>query len=153
MGDLTYTEILDFMVRFEQIINRMKSYQAKPQDYGTGDQIYHSELQLIKAINNHPNYNISDFSEMFSITKGAVSQTTNKLVDRGYIRKFKYEDNKKEVFLKLTDKGKIVYDGAYASYSDIINNIIEFAGEDGSNLKAIYEFFDFVDDILDEVDD
>jgi DNA-binding MarR family transcriptional regulator len=132
--------------------NKLKIYQQKPQDYGTGEMIYYAELQLIKAIKNHPEKNISDFAKMFGITKGAISQTTNKLLDRGYLRKFKFEDNKKEVYLKLTDKGKTVYENAMASYEHMIKELIKFAGKDDQKIRIVHEFLDLGEKFIEEMD-
>jgi DNA-binding MarR family transcriptional regulator len=141
-------DILELLVHYERVNNKIRMLQAKPIDYGTGDKIYYSELQLMKAVKNYPDKNISDFAKMFGITKGAISQTANKLLDRGYLRKFKFEDNKKEVYLKLTDKGKTVVENAYASYEPMIKELIKFAGKDDKKIRIIHEFLDVGEKII-----
>jgi DNA-binding MarR family transcriptional regulator len=133
-------DIIDLLVHFERVIGMAKAYTQKPVDYGTGDLIYHSEGVLIKAVKNHPDKNISELSEMLFITKGAISQTTNKLIKRGYLRKFKFEDNKKEIYLKLTEKGLTVYNNVMASYGPAIQKLIEYFNKDEKKLADIHSF-------------
>ncbi len=142
---------MELMVHYERVNNKLKAYQAKPQDYGTGEPIYMPEVHLIKAAKNYPDENISDLAKRFAVTKGAVSQTVNKLVEREYLRKFKYEDNRKEVYIQLTGKGQKAFDLIMASYEGIIQLLLEFAGEDDHKLKTIHEFLDLLEKILDEV--
>ena len=89
---------------------------------------------------------------MFGITKGAISQVANKLVERGYLRKFKFEDNKKEIYLKPTEKGNIVVEGAFASYEEPIKQLLKFAGHDDTKLCIIHEFLDLGEKIIANAD-
>jgi DNA-binding MarR family transcriptional regulator len=139
---ITEKDIIDLLVHFERVTSIAKAYQQKPVDYGTGDLIYYSELILIKTVNNNPDKNISELADMLYITKGAISQTTNKLIKRGYLRKFKFEDNKKEIYLKLTDKGKIVYNNAMKSYKQPIQKLIKFFNNNEKSLELIHKFLD-----------
>ena len=144
-------DIIDLLVHFERVTNMAKAYQQKPVDYGTGDLLFHSEVVLIKTINNHPEKNVSELADMLFITKGAISQTTNKLVKKGYIRKFKYEDNKKEIYLKLTDKGKTVYKNVMASYGPAIQKLIEYFNNNKKSLDNINGFLDTMESFADEM--
>ncbi len=149
----TPDEILKLLVKYERVNNRLRAYTAKPVDYGTGEAIYYPELQIIKAVYKNPDMNITKLAEMFSLTKGAISQTANKLVDRGYLRKYKYEDNKKEVFMALTDKGEIVAKNAYASYEGMVQILIDFFEEDPSRYQAIWEFLEASEKLFDSFDE
>jgi DNA-binding MarR family transcriptional regulator len=133
-------EIIDLLVHFERVIGMAKAHTQKPVDFGTGDLMYHSEVVLIKAIKNNPDKNISELAEMLFITKGAISQTTNKLIKRGYLRKFKFEDNKKEIYLKLTKKGLTVYTNVMASYGPAIQKLIDYFNKDEKKLADIHNF-------------
>ena len=43
------------------------------------------------------------------VTKGAISQTVKKLVNKDIVQRYKGEENEKEVFLKLTGIGMSVF--------------------------------------------
>ena len=143
-------DIIDLIFHYERVNNKLKALQAKPQDSGMGETLAMPEVHLIKGAKYYPNDNISNLAERFAVTKGAVSQTVNKLVKRGYLRKYKYDDNKKEVYIQLTEKGQQAFDNIMASYDEIAKILLEFAGKDDHKLKTIHEFLDLVEKLLDE---
>lgn len=44
------------------------------------------------------------------MTRGAISKMTKKLLAKGLIEKYTLETNKKEVYFKLTDQGRLLFD-------------------------------------------
>ena len=68
------------------------------------------------------------------VTKGAISQMVKKLEEKQYLHRKKSEDNKKTVFIELTESGKIVFnwhsnlhDRIYAEFQE---ELFEFQDED-----------------------
>ena len=94
-----YTSIL-------RAFSRYKVLDSKPRDYGTGYLLYSSEIHAIDMIGIHPDCNITGLSEKLGVTKGAVSQTVNKLTKKGLVEKHHDCGNDKEVYVRLTEKGK-----------------------------------------------
>lgn len=43
------------------------------------------------------------------MTKGAISKLTKKLTDRGLIESYQKPDNKKEVYFRLTEQGRTIF--------------------------------------------
>ena len=148
---ITEKDIIDLFAHFERVTSLAKAYLHKPISYGTDDIIYHSELLLIKAVRNNPDKNMSELADILFITKGAISQTANKLINRGYLRKFKYEDNKKEIFLSLTNKGDIVYDTAMNSYKEPIQRLINFFDKKENDIELIHNFLSELENIKDDL--
>jgi DNA-binding MarR family transcriptional regulator len=79
----------------------------KPKDYGTGDLLYVTEIHTIHCIAENPEINMTQLAEMTGVTKGAVSQTVKRLIGKRYIAAYKTR-NKKEVNLRLSDKGYLI---------------------------------------------
>ncbi len=100
----------DFFEECYRIINRYNKKTAKPQQYGTKDMLYPAEVHLINTIGNHEKVTVTELAALFGITKGAVSQTTSKLVKKQLIEKTPSENEKNVVFISLSEKGRIVYD-------------------------------------------
>ena len=57
-------------------------------------------------------------AEIMGVTKGAISQTIRKLVSKKFIIKSNAR-NKKEINLRLSDKGMIVYKGLQSFQKEI----------------------------------
>ncbi|MNW52668.1 MarR family protein [compost metagenome] len=43
------------------------------------------------------------------MTSGAISKITKKLIKRGIIESYQKPDNKKEIYFRLTEQGKVIY--------------------------------------------
>jgi DNA-binding MarR family transcriptional regulator len=98
------------MHRLNHIKENLKCIEDKPLDFGLGIKLYKSEMHMISVIGESHGANITRIAEQLNITKGAVSQVVNKLHKKDLVRKVQEVDNKKEILLILTDKGKMVFD-------------------------------------------
>ncbi len=92
---------------FTRILHLYSVIDKKPKDYGTGDLLYVSEIHAIHYISGNPEINMTQLAEISGVTKGAISQTVKRLVRKRYIARYKAR-NKKEVNLRLSDKGYLI---------------------------------------------
>jgi DNA-binding MarR family transcriptional regulator len=93
---------------FNRILHLYSVIDKKPKEYGTGDLLYVSEIHAIYLVGKYPELNLTRLSELAGVTKGAVSQMVKRLVSKRYIAKYKITNNK-EVNIRLSDKGYIIY--------------------------------------------
>ncbi|MGN7355726.1 MarR family transcriptional regulator [Paenibacillus sp. SAF-054] len=68
-----------------------------------------SEVHCIEYIEKNADSNVTKLAESFYMTRGAISKLTKKLIEKGLIESYQKSDNKKEIYFKLTEKGKVVY--------------------------------------------
>ena len=54
-------------------------------------------------------YSVTKIAEQMQMTRGAISKMTKKLLAKGLIEKYTLETNKKEVYFKLTERGKVLF--------------------------------------------
>lgn len=99
------------------VINLLHEEQKKPKDYGVGKPLYNSEIRLLDAVHRHPKLKVSDLSQILSITKSAVTQLADRLIERGLIETYQIEGNKKEKYYKLTSLGETAIEGHARIYS------------------------------------
>ncbi len=92
---------------FTRILHLYSVIDKKPKDFGTGDLLYVSEIHAIHYIGGNPEINMTQLAEISGVTKGAISQIVKRLVRKQYIALYKTK-NKKEVNLRLSDKGYII---------------------------------------------
>lgn len=141
---------------FFNAFNKYTMMEKKPKDFGTGDLLYHAEVHTLIAIRDNPEINITKLAKETGVTKGAVSQTVNRLGNKQMIARYKGE-NDREVNLRLSDKGVIacekhtkymeslfrVYEEMYLSASPkerkAVKKVIETINEQFDNyLQNIY---------------
>jgi DNA-binding MarR family transcriptional regulator len=93
---------------FLKILHLYSVISRKPKDYGTGDLLYFAELHTITVVARNHEINMTELADIMGVTRGAISQTIRKLVAKNLILKSNLT-NRKEVNLKLSEKGMIVY--------------------------------------------
>lgn len=103
---------------FLKILHLYSVIGRKPKDYGTGDLLYVTEIHTIKMVAKNRQINMTQLAEIMGVTRGAISQTINKLVRKNLIIKSN-STNRKEFSLRLSEKGKIVYEGQKSFENEI----------------------------------
>ncbi|MEY9095002.1 MarR family transcriptional regulator [Paenibacillus sp. RC84] len=68
-----------------------------------------SEVHCIEYIEKNVDSNVTKLAESFYMTRGAISKITKQLLKKGLIESYRKADNKKEIYFRLTEKGKVIY--------------------------------------------
>lgn len=89
-------------------VSALKQEAKRPKDYGTGDVLYYSEAKMLEVIHRNPELNAVQLSRLMNISRGAVTQMSNKLEEKGYIIRYLQEGNKKAKYYQLTERGKLI---------------------------------------------
>lgn len=92
-----------------RLINKYNQKAKTAKYYGTEDLLYSAEVHMIELIGSYEAITTTKLAEKLSITKGAVSQITRKLLEKDLIIKNPSAERSNEVLISLTDKGEIVY--------------------------------------------
>nr|WP_242972005.1 MarR family transcriptional regulator [Haloimpatiens massiliensis] len=54
---------------------------------------------------DNPGTTVTELSKYWNRTKGAISKTVSRLVERGFVTRYQKEDNAKTILLKVTEEG------------------------------------------------
>jgi DNA-binding MarR family transcriptional regulator len=68
-----------------------------------------SEVHCIEYIGRNVDSNVTKLGESFYMTRGAISKITKKLIEKGIIESYQKPDNKKEIYFRLSEQGKVIY--------------------------------------------
>lgn len=68
-----------------------------------------SEIHCIEYIGINKDSNVTKLAESFYMTRSATSKITKKLIEKGLIESYQKPDNKKEIYFRLTNQGKVIY--------------------------------------------
>ena len=120
-----------FLDVLDKVITRAESIQSHKagKDFGTGVLLYRAEIHTIKTIGDKRGINITRLAEHMGVTKGAVSQTVNKLVRKRLVRKTHAPDNAKELLLELTDLGWTGYHNHEKFHMEMFGAVHEYYGD------------------------
>lgn len=96
--------IMSFRDLFNKMVwlNKLKM-EDRLKDYTS------SEVHCIEYIEKNEDSNVTKLAESFYMTTGAITKLTKKLIQKGLIESYRKPDNKKEIYFKLTDEGKVIY--------------------------------------------
>ncbi|MCY9659209.1 MarR family transcriptional regulator [Paenibacillus chondroitinus] len=65
-----------------------------------------TEVHCIEYIGRNEDSNVTKLAESFYMTSGAISKLTKKLIQKGLIESYRKQENKKEIYFRLTELGK-----------------------------------------------
>jgi DNA-binding MarR family transcriptional regulator len=90
---------------FFRLTRKFAKLEKRAYDFGTGDQLYPSEIHTVEAIGDAGAATVTGLARTFGITKGAVSQTVAKLEAKGYVERRGAPVGTEEP-IGLTEKGR-----------------------------------------------
>lgn len=118
------------MYRNEQIVELTNMiltnaihHEYKRRDLGVGFPLHSSQLRFIDTIHHNPDINVTDLAQILGISKSAVSKMTSKLKSMGLVERYTAPENKKDVLVKLTDRGELVHERFTKTYRNAFNHI------------------------------
>lgn len=109
-----YQTLLPLLWSFIRKMNRLQGLRL---DFGTGEPLSAAEIHALEAIGKHPGSNVSELAKLMEVTKGAMSQTLDRLEKKGMLGRAKREGNNKEVLPELTARGWQAFAGHEAYHA------------------------------------
>ena len=105
------------------------------------DEYGYSEKHCIDYIGRLELPNVTKIAEHMGMTRGAISKMTKKLLTKGLIEKYTLESNKKEVYFKLTDLGKTLFEEHAKRHKRWEKRDMEFLSHYSTeDVKTVYRF-------------
>ena len=114
---------------FDQVVTKAGSVHSVAYDFGTGVPLYKTEIHTIRAIGENPSINVTKLAEHMNVTKGAVSQTVNKLARKKLVRKTHAHDNAREILLELTDLGWTAFHNHEQFHMALFDAVHDYFGD------------------------
>lgn len=113
------------------------------------DEYGYSETHCIDFIGRLELPNVTKVAEHMRMTRGAISKMTKKLLAKGLIEKYTLETNKKEIYFRLTEQGKVLFDEHAKRHELWEKRDMEFlARYPKEKVETIYEFMQEFNDYL-----
>jgi len=136
---------------FDHVVDKAGSVHSTAYDFGTGVPLYKTEIHTIRAIGENPRINVTKLAEHMGVTKGAVSQTINKLARKNIVRKTHSHANAKEILLELTDLGWTGFHNHEQFHMDMFDVVHEYFGDTlKPNLERLITAVTDISGILDK---
>lgn len=115
------------------------------------DEYGYSETHCIDFIGRLELPNVTKIAEHMRMTRGAISKMTKKLLTKGLIEKYTLETNKKEIYFRLTEQGKVLFDEHAKRHELWEKRDMDFlARYPREKVATVYEFMQEFNDYLEE---
>ena len=142
--------LAEIMEQFVRVVNKFNRFEKVPMDFGVEEKLFPSEIHTVEAIGKNHRINVTQLSETLGVTKGAVSQMLNKLVQKQFVKKVKFPRSEKETFLELTPKGRKAFDGHEKFHRDMYLDFLKYAENiSHKDLRKFKEIFTKIEYHLD----
>ena len=107
-------------------------------DYGTGDRLSPVEAHTIQAVGDNQGLNLTALARAMNVTKATMSERVKKLARQGLLRKSMALDNRKEILITLSEKGRLVQKGHEEEHRKMFKR---FASHYGDRTEEQLEIF------------
>ncbi len=138
-----------------EILNQFKKIYDKQDILGTihnkelFEELDISEVHCLDVIGKMEEANGTIISNELGMTRGGASKLISKLFEKNFIIKYKKEDNKKEIYYELTDKGRKIYEIHKLAHEDWEKRDMEFLDKiDSKEIEVVSSFLRKFDSYL-----
>lgn len=97
--------------------------------------ITNNDMHVIEAIGIGEAKNMSAIARELSVTVGTLTIAMNSLVKKGYVIRERGQEDRRVVYISLSDKGRIAYEHHAKFHKAMIDSIIELL--DDEEMKAL----------------
>jgi DNA-binding MarR family transcriptional regulator len=94
---------------FFRLSMKLSNLMSHPSKFGTDNLLYASEIHTVEMIGKYPGITITELAEQQGISKSAFPKIIHKLIQKGMVYRYQEANNKKNILLKLTEKGLIAF--------------------------------------------
>ena len=134
----------EFTKKIFNIIGRLKradimNVNGSDNDIRPSEEMFLLKINMLSG-NKDVSVRVNDLVNILKFAPSTVSTILKALEDTGYITRDTNKDNRREVLVKITDKGKLRLEAAKKHHFDMVSNLITYLGEeDAQKLIEILE--------------
>ncbi|MGG3836929.1 MarR family transcriptional regulator [Paenibacillus thiaminolyticus] len=109
-------QIYDLRWKMMHLIEQEESWEIatfrkKALEEGLSEGAYNfTIIHVIDCIGRYEPINTTSIAEKMELSKASITKMTSKLFDEGFVKRTQLNDNKKEVYFRLTPKGRRLFD-------------------------------------------
>lgn len=151
--EISHETLHIILIQFLRTTKKFNEFEKMSIELENNERLYPSEFHIIEAVGNNRANKVTELSQKFHITKGAVSQVVNKLHDKGFINKERNKDFGKEIVLSLSEKGQKAFEIQNKMHKkmekEFVSYLESFSPEQiNSFLQILAKIEDYIDAFL-----
>ena len=107
-----------------EIFNDILTIEENALKEGTFQDISVTEIHTIEAIGMYEPKSMSEIAKILNITVGTLTVAIGNLVKKGYVERYRSDNDRRVVKIGLTKKGRLAYRVHDKFHSDMIQSMI-----------------------------
>ena len=126
--------------RIMKLIIALGKFSAQPRQYRITDGLNASETGIFWAMTQivaeRPDtelFGLSELNSYLNFTRPNLSQTVNKLEDKGYVERVVLKDDRRVTYIRLTENGRATAKAKYDEIFTRLENIAKILGEEDTD--------------------
>lgn len=123
----TYAALNDVLVNLFRDIMELEEQAIITQEY---QDITNNDMHVIEAIGVGEPKNMSTIAKLLSVTVGTLTIAMNSLVKKGYVIRERGKEDRREVYISLSEKGLRAYRHHEEFHRQMIEAVLENLTED-----------------------
>ncbi|WHY88299.1 MarR family transcriptional regulator [Neobacillus novalis] len=105
-----------------------------------GDDLTNDQHYILRYISQSRECTSSELADAFEVNKSAITAIINRMADKGLIKRTRDENDRRVVYLTLTDEGNILYQNCQEKIQFLVESIItQFEESEIKNFINTYE--------------
>lgn len=129
-------ESQELLELFSNVLKKMKKEWTKQLEH----ELSPSQYLILKTLKHSGPRKATELAEMIQMTPGAITGATDKLVSEGYAERKGIEEDRRVVYLEITDKGKAFVKSINEKQKIVTARFFEgLSDEDIKHLIRIYQ--------------
>ena len=129
----TYAALNDVLVNLFRDIMELEEQAIITQEY---QDITNNDMHVIEAIGVKEPKNMSTIAKQLSVTVGTLTIAMNSLVKKGYVERTRGKEDRRVVYISLSDKGRRAFEHHAEFHRRMIDSIKEELS--GEELQILY---------------
>lgn len=89
------------------------------------EDITNNDMHIIEAIGMEEPKNMSSIAKQLSVTVGTLTIAMNSLVKKGYVYRKRSEEDRRVVYIYLSEKGRRAYEHHARFHQEMIQSVLE----------------------------
>ena len=123
----TYATLNDALVNLFRDVMTLEEEAIISQEY---QDITNNDMHVIQAIGLGEPKNMSTIAKLLSVTVGTLTIAMNSLVKKGYVNRERGKEDRRVVYISLSDKGKRAYQHHEEFHRQMIDAILKDLTQD-----------------------
>jgi len=141
----TIQELVDRYIAVSFSVNKRAESLVKEQ---IGSDLTNDQHYMLRYINKKEICTSSELAEVFEVKKSAITAIINRLWEKGLIQRTRDENDRRVVYLTLTEKGTALFDKTEERIHKLVESLINKFDE--TEIKQFLNTFEKLNQVLQE---